>query len=403
MIGVTKLVCGSATVSEAIKYCDGATGVPAHLLQFTSGNRPIVVWNSTNRCNLVCRHCYLSAGPSAGLPDELTTQEAEAMIEDLAGMDVPALLFSGGEPLLREDLFHLAEYAGERRLRPIISTNGALITEEIARRIKEAGIAYVGVSLDGLREVHDRFRGVPGAFDAAVAGIRNSLAAGNKTGVRFTLNTANHRQLPELIDFAVSEGIQRFCLYHLVYAGRGKTLVEQDPGPEEKRQTIQFLINKARELDREGVEFEILTVDNHADGVYLRNYIARHQPERLSEVEQLLRMHGGCSAGRKIACIDARGDVHPCQFWTHVTLGNVKETPLSAIWQEKDNDFLNRLRDMQAHLQGKCGECAMADVCGGCRIRAEVVAGDVWGEDPACYLTPEETMAAREKAVSVAG
>jgi radical SAM protein with 4Fe4S-binding SPASM domain len=403
LIGVTKLVCGTATVSEAIKYCDGATGIPANLLQFSAGDRPVVVWNSTNRCNLVCRHCYLSAGPSAGLPDELTTTEAEAMIEDLAQMRAPVLLFSGGEPLLREDFFHLADYARQHGLRAVVSTNGALITEEVAQRIKEAGIAYVGVSLDGLREVHDRFRGVPGAFDAAVAGIRNSLAAGNKTGVRFTLNSTNYRQLPELIDFAVGEGIQRFCLYHLVYSGRGKTLVEQDPGPEEKRQTINFLIEKAKQLDRNGIEFEILTVDNHADGVYIRNYIAEHQPERLAEVEQLLRMHGGCSAGKKIACIDARGDVHPCQFWGHLTLGNVRQKPLSAIWRDKDNSSLNQLRNMKTHLRGKCGNCSFMDICAGCRIRAEAVSGNLWAEDPACYLSREEVETQAREAVPSAG
>jgi radical SAM protein with 4Fe4S-binding SPASM domain len=345
----------------------------------------------------------VSAGPSAGLPDELSTEEAKAMIEDLAGMRVPALLFSGGEPLLREDFFDLAKWAGERRLRPIISTNGALITDDVARRIKDAGVAYVGVSLDGLREVHDRFRGVPGAFDAAVAGIRNSLAAGNRTGARFTLTAANSSQLPELIDFAVAEGIQRFCVYHLVYAGRGKTLMDQDTSPDEKRRTIQSLIEKARDLDAKGVEFEILTVDNHADGICIRNYIAEHQPERLSEVEQLLRMHGGCSAGKKIACIDARGGVHPCQFWTHVSLGNVREKPFSLIWSDDGNAFLGQLRDMKAHLRGKCGECARAEVCGGCRIRAEASGGDVWGEDPACYLTLEEIGAREREAIPGTG
>ncbi|NLY55006.1 MAG: radical SAM protein [Firmicutes bacterium] len=389
MIGCTKLLCGQATVSEALNYGRDTRKLPPHLLQFSSDARPLVVWNTTNRCNLLCEHCYINA-EDRDYSGELTTEEAISFIEDLGEMQIPVLLFSGGEPLLRKELFDLGRMAAEKGLRPVISTNGTLITPEKAKAIKEAGFQYVGVSIDGAEKKHDEFRGVPGAFQKAITGIKNSLEAGVKAGVRFTVNAKNIDDLPVVMELVERERIPRFCMYHLVYAGRGKEMLELDTTHAQKREIIEFLVRKSFELKDKGLEIEILTTDNHADGVYIYQYVLKHLPERAEEVWQLLKMHGGCSAGVKMSNVDPFGNVHACQFWGHRTLGNVKEQKFSEIWRNSQDEFLVMMRDKAAHVKGRCAACKYTSICGGCRIRAEVVHGDMWAEDPACYLTDEE-------------
>jgi Fe-coproporphyrin III synthase len=386
MIGCTKLLCGTATVSDVVKYGRSSANLPPQMLQFSSDATPLVVWNTTNRCNLSCKHCYIDAEDRA-YAGELTTAEAKAFIDDLAQIKVPVLLFSGGEPLMRNDLFELGAYAQERGIRPVISTNGTLITPEVAKRIHDTGFQYVGISVDGNEDVHDHFRGRKGAFAVTLAGIRNSLAAGNKTGLRFTVNKLNYHTLPDILDIIEKEGIPRFCMYHLVYSGRGKEMAELDTTLEQKRETIEFLIEKTLDFHRRGVEVEILTTDNHADGIYIMQYFERHQPERVDEVKQLLEMHGGCSAGQKMANVDPLGNVHACQFWGHKTLGNVREKTFSEIWQKTQDEFLLNLRKKESLVEGRCGQCRYKNLCAGCRIRAEATSGNLWGEDPACYLT----------------
>jgi len=386
MIGCTKLLCGTATVSDLVKYGRNSQDLPPEMLQFSSDATPIVVWNITNRCNLSCQHCYINAKDEA-YQGELTTAEAKAFIDDLAAIRVPVLLFSGGEPLLRADMFELGLYAKSKGIRTVISSNGTLITPAVAKRIYDSGFQYVGISLDGVEAVHDSFRGKKGCFAAALEGIRNSLAAGNKTGVRLTVNNLNYDSLPEILDLVEREGIPRFCLYHLVYAGRGREMAALDTDAAQKRQMMDLLIEKTLDFHRRGVEVEIMTTDNHADGIYLLQHVERTHPERVDEIKQLLSMHGGCSAGQKVSNVDPQGNVHACQFWGHQTLGNVRQKPFSAIWQKSEDEFLLKLRDKSDYLEGKCGECRYKKLCGGCRIRAEAISGNLWGEDPACYLT----------------
>lgn len=387
MIGCTKLLCGTATVSEVIKHQAGDT-VPAPLLQFSDINRPLVVWNTTNRCNLRCQHCYIEARDEF-YRDELTTDQAKRFIEDLAQIKVPVLLFSGGEPLLRHDIMELGKLASQKGLRPVISTNGTLINDSLAREIKEAGFQYVGISIDGLPATHDRFRCKEGAFDEAIKGIRACTKQGIKSGIRFTVNRANQMDLPGILDLVEKEGIPRFCMYHLVYAGRGKDMMDLDTDHREKLQILDLVIEKTLDLHQRGVEVEILTTDNHADGIYIYNRIKKLAPQRAPEVVQLLQMHGGCSAGTKFANVDPRGNVHPCQFWQDYTVGNVKENPFSEIWNG-DDPLMVMLRSKAEHLKGRCGECSYKTLCGGCRIRARAVNGDIWAEDPACYLSDHE-------------
>ena len=387
LIGFTKLLCGTATISDVMRQRHGHGAMPANLLQFSSERSPVVVWNITSQCNLKCRHCYIEA-TEAAKDNEMTTADGMAFIDDLAEMKVPVLMFSGGEPLVRPDLFELAAYAVEKGLRIVLSTNGTLIDDFTAQLIKEAGFQYVGVSIDGCEETHDMFRGEKGAFAAAIAGIRAAKAAGNRTGVRFTLNSLNKRDLPAVLDLIEQEKIDRFCMYHLVYAGRGGDMKNLDVTLDEKREVAQLLIDKALDFDRRGVELEILTTDNHADGLYLLDYIAKTNPARVPEVRQLLELHGGCSAGDRMADVDYLGNVHPCQFWSDLTLGNVRERKFSEIWNdlEANDGILSRLRTKPAQLNAQCGKCSQNRLCGGCRIRASVD-GDIWGDDPACFWT----------------
>jgi radical SAM protein with 4Fe4S-binding SPASM domain len=388
MIGITKLLCNTATVSEVIKYSGQEGKIPPNLLQFSEINRPLVVWNTTNRCNLKCRHCYINA-EDRSYDGELTTDEAKIFIQDLAAMKVPVLLFSGGEPLVRKDIFELGKMAADLGLRPVLSSNGTLIDEDKALKIKEAGFQYVGISIDGAKKTHDAFRGFDGAFDAALQGIRNCLNIGLKTGIRFTVNRFNQGDLPEIIDIVEQNQIPRFCMYHLVYSGRGQELIDMDTSLKEKRAIIEFLGKKAVDLKEKGVEVEILTTDNHADGLLLLNYMREKEPSRAEEIIKLLEMHGGCSAGTKFANVDPKGNVHPCQFWQDYTVGNIRETPFSQIWNSQDA-LMVKLREKHKHIKGKCANCAYNSLCCGCRIRARAVNGDIWAEDPACYLSLEE-------------
>jgi radical SAM protein with 4Fe4S-binding SPASM domain len=387
MIGCTKLLCEWASVSAAI-HQEVAAADP-RLMGFCNDLRPLVVWNTTRRCNLACRHCYLDAQDCAG--PELTTAQARDFIADLGRMKVPVLLLSGGEPMLRPDLYELIAMAREAGVRPVLSTNGMLITPEAAGRLREAGIRYVGVSLDGLPETHDEFRGRRGAFDQAVAGLKNALAEGLHTGVRFTVNAHNYQDLGPLLDRVRDLGIPRFCMYHLVYAGRGDA--GMDLTPDQSRSVIELVMERTVRYHREGAGLEILTVDNPGDGIAIYQRVLEANPERAEAVYRLLEQHGGCSAGIKIANVDPEGNVHPCQFWTQATLGNVTERPLSEIWADESIALLAALRHREEHLQGQCADCAHQRVCGGCRVRALAVSGQVWAEDPACYLTAEERAA----------
>ncbi|HUT37014.1 MAG TPA: radical SAM protein [Planctomycetota bacterium] len=388
MIGFTKLLCGSATAAEAARQ-QASGHVEPGLLHFSTDERPLVVWNVTHRCNLRCVHCYLDADRRA-FDAELNSEEAIHLINDLAALRVPVLLLSGGEPLLRKDTLGLAHYAREKGIRPVLSSNGTLITHELAARIRAAGIQYVGVSLDGLEATHDRFRCKPGAFRDAVAGIQACHAAGVKAGIRFTLNAHNLADLAGVLNLVEELRVSRFCLYHLVYAGRGDHLKDHDVTPTQRRQAVQLLVDRVLDWDRRRVPIEVLTTDQHADGVFLHACLAERAPKRAAEVRRLLQRQGGCSAGCKIASIDPLGNVHACQFWGHATLGNVRERRFSDIWRDPADPLLCQLRSKLHRVKGKCARCVHKDICGGCRIRAEAVYGDLWAEDPACYLTEQE-------------
>jgi 12,18-didecarboxysiroheme deacetylase len=390
MIGISKLYCGTVEPSDALRYSRSSKDLPSHLLQFSEDKKPVVVWNITQQCNLKCVHCYAHA--KAGLQDnELSTEEGKRLIDDLSAMGAPVLLFSGGEPLMRKDLPELAAYAIEKEMRAVISTNGTLIDKEKARIFKDIGLSYVGISVDGNKAINDKFRGVDGAFDMAMQGIENCQAEGIKVGLRFTINKFNAEQVPFLFDLLEERDIPRICFYHLVYAGRGSSLVNDDLSHEETRKTVDLIIDRTKELHGKGKPKEVLTVDNHADGPYLYLRLLKEDRERAAEVLELLKMNEGNNSGRGIGCISWDGEVYADQFWRHKSFGNVRSRPFSEIWTDLSDPLMKKLKNKKAHVTGRCARCQWLDICGGnFRVRAEAVTGDLWAPDPACYLTDEE-------------
>jgi len=390
MIGISKLYCNTVEPSDALRYGRDSGKLPSHLLQFSKDKKPVVVWNVGQRCNLKCVHCY-SQSKDIEYPGELNTKEAKAMLDGLAEFGAPVILFSGGEPLMREDLMELITYAKDKGLRAVISTNGTLITEEKAEELKQFGLSYVGISLDGLRETNDKFRGIEGAFDDALQGIRNCLKLGIKVGLRFTINKRNAQDIPGIFELIEKEKIPRVCFYHLVYSGRGSRLMEEDLTHEETRNVVDLIIDKTKEAHERGHKIEVLTVDNHADGPYIYQRLLKEDPKRAAEVLELLEWNEGNSSGHGLACISWDGAVHADQFWREYTFGNVRERKFGEIWEDKSNSLLAKLKDKRHHVKGRCSKCKWLDICGGnFRARAEAYYGDKWEPDPACYLTDEE-------------
>ncbi len=390
MIGISKLYCGTVEPSDALRYGRDSGKLPSHLLQFSKDKKPVVVWNVGQRCNLKCVHCY-SQSKDIEYTNELNTKEAKAMIDGLAEYGAPVILFSGGEPLMREDLMELIAYAKDKGLRAVISTNGTMITEEKGEELKKFGLSYVGISLDGLKETNDKFRGIEGAFDDALQGIRNCLKLGIKVGLRFTINKRNAQDIPGIFELIEKEKIPRVCFYHLVYSGRGSRLMEEDLSHEETRKVVDLIIDKTKEAHNRGNRIEVLTVDNHADGPYIYQRLLKEDPKRAEEVLELLKWNEGNSSGHGLACVSWDGAVHADQFWREHTFGNVRDRKFGEIWEDKSNELLMKLKEKKLHVTGRCSKCKWLDICGGnFRARAETVHGDIWEPDPACYLTDEE-------------
>ncbi|MEE9398699.1 MAG: radical SAM protein [Dehalococcoidales bacterium] len=378
MISITRLLCETVGPGDHLRY--ERKDIP----------RPVVVWNCTRQCNLSCIHCYASADNKKA-PEEMDTASGRTFIRDLADFGVPVILFSGGEPLLRKDLFSLASLAREMGIRVVLSTNGTLLTEKVAREIKKIDFAEVGISLDGIGANNDHFRGRNGAFEAALAGIRNCVTLGLRVSLRLTITRFNYQAIPAIFQLVEDEGIDRVCFYHLAYSGRGSSLQEEDINHAQTRSVVDTICEHAVDLYRRGLHKEILTVGNHADGIYLYLKLRDHNPQRADEVLELIRTNGGNNSGIKIGAVDDRGNVHPDQFWWHHSLGNVLQRKFADIWTDTSEPLLRGLKNRKGLLKGRCARCQYLDLCNGnLRVRAETVFGDVWAEDPACYLTDTE-------------
>jgi heme d1 biosynthesis radical SAM protein NirJ len=350
----------------------------------------VVIWNLVRRCNLTCRHCY-SISTDKDFPGELSTGEIHAVMDDLRAFGVPVLILSGGEPLLRPDLFAIAARAKAMGFYVGLSSNGTLVDAPMADRIAQAGFDYVGISLDGLRATHDRFRGREGAFDASLAGLRLCRDRGVRVGARYTMTEDNAQDLPALLRLLDAEGIDKFYFSHLNYAGRGNKHRADDARHRTTRAAMDLLFETAWEHARRGLRKDLVTGNNDADGVYLLHWVREHFPEMAAPIEARLAQWGGNASGINVANIDNEGNVHPDTMWWHHRLGNVRQRPFSAIWQDVGDPLLAGLKRRPRPVTGRCGACRYLAICNGnTRVRAQQLTGDPWAEDPGCYLTDGE-------------
>jgi len=366
MIGISKLYCGAVEASDPLRYGRHSKDLPSHLLQFSKDKKPVVVWNVTRKCNLRCVHCY-SHSEDRNYAGELSYDEGITLIDDLARFGTPVILFSGGEPLVRPDVLELIQNAVDRGLRAVLSTNGTLITKMIAKKLKEIGLSYVGISLDGLDDRHDAFRGVQGTFLKVMKAIRNCMEMELKVGLRFTITKRNFGDIQGIFDLVEEQRIPRICFYHLVYAGRGTELIQEDLDNFQTRDVIDLILERTKRLHQIGIPVEVLTVDNHSDGPYTYLRLLKEDPDRAAQVLELLQMNEGNNSGRGIGCVSWDGEVHADQFWRHYSFGNVRRRHFSEIWTDSSDEFLTKLKEKKKHVKG-----------------------DVWAPDPACYLSDEE-------------
>ena len=377
MVGISKLYFGTIEESDKLRYRKGAH------------RKPVVVWNCTPTCNLACSHCYAAF---AGEQKVLNTEQARAVIDDLAAFGAPVILFSGGEPFTRPDIRTLAAHAKSKGIRVTFSTNGTLIDDELADWIRDLGVAYVGISIDGTEAIHDAFRRRPGAYQASLAAIRRLRDRNVKVGLRVTMTRDNVRSIPAIFELMRTENVPRICLYHLVYTGRGKEIAATDLDHAEARAALETILAESKKCFDAGFPVEVLTVDNHCDGIalYLRMKAEGHP--NADKALELLTLNGGNSSGQGIGCISWDGTVYPDQFWRNRPVGNVLEKPFSEIWgNPAPGSLLDLMRRKKELVKGRCRACRWLDLCGGnFRARGEAVTGDLWGEDPTCYLTDAE-------------
>ncbi|WP_069807479.1 radical SAM/SPASM domain-containing protein [Vulcanisaeta thermophila] len=379
MINISNIALGMGTVSLSIK---GHDYVKAHR-EFTDISRPLIFWNITYRCNLKCLHCYINA--IQGLSrDELTTEEALRVIDDAHELGVPLLIISGGEPLIREDFEVLARRAHDHGIPISLSTNGTLISEKWSEKLGELGVRYVGISIDSpIPEVHDKIRGVVGAFDLALRGIKNVMKVGIPVGIRTTVTKLNIDHAHEVVELAHKIGVSRVAFYHLVPSGRGKSIMNLLPSGDQLLRFLMRLINIAAKYR----DVEILTVDNPSDGVVAALLTSEDEGEFLQKLRLVARM-GACSAGRKVMSIYPNGDVYPCQFFNDKPMGNVRRDRLTEIWLKPrmNTELVIRLRERRYGESSPCGRCPYLPYCGGCRVRAGAFNNDPWSMDPICTL-----------------
>ncbi|MEM4702761.1 MAG: radical SAM protein [Archaeoglobaceae archaeon] len=336
-----------------------------------------VVWDITYACNLRCKHCYATAGKP--LENELTTEEAMDVIDKLDRLGVTIIAFSGGEPLVRRDIYELTKYAAEKGIYVAIATNGIMINDEVARKLKESGVSYLQISLDGMRETHEAFRGIKGIFDRTVEGIKNAVKNGFFVNVSMTVTRYNYGEVEEVIKLCEELGVNWFMHYNFIPTGRGKEIVEADITPEQREKLLRMLyernFNSNISLLSTAPQFARIALQC-SGSIIPTHFYNVNAGERLKQLAEFI---GGCGAGRFYFAIKANGDITPCVFFPLV-VGNVRFDDLEDLW--KNNRVFEDLRNKDK-IEG-CGECDYRYVCGGCRARAYNYFGDYLKPDPGC-------------------
>jgi len=339
----------------------------------------LVAWETTRNCNLACVHCRASAtrGP---YPDELDTAEALSLLDQIAEVGKPIIILTGGEPLLRSDIFKIARYGTDLGMRMVMALNGTLITAKVARQLKEAGIQRISVSLDGSSaETHDRFRQVKGAFEGALKGIDLLKKAGLDFQINTTITKTNLEQIPKIQQLAVDLGAVAHHIFLLVPTGRGKYIVDQEIDAAEYESTLNWFYDQ-----REKTPLQLkATCAPH----YYRILRQRAKQDGISvsfQTHGLDAVTRGCLGGIGFCFISHRGMVQPCGY-LDLNSGNVRQTSFAEIWYH--SDIFLQLRNYD-RLKGKCGSCEYKRVCGGCRARAYEATGDFMSEEPLCSFQP---------------
>lgn len=357
---------------------------------------PVVIWNLIRRCNLHCKHCYATS-LDIDFDHELSTEQVKHTLDDLKQAGVSILILSGGEPLMRPDIYEISAYAKKLGFFVALSTNGTLITEQNIAQIKAADYQYVGISLDGLEQYHDEFRRQKGSFKASLHAIDLCKQVGIKVGMRLCLTQDNEHQLPAMLELMQAHQVDKFYMSHLNYAGRGKRNAERDAHFAMTKNAMNLLFEQAWQDILQGKDTDFVTGNNDADGVYLWHWANQkfaEQPEyqaRLANLKQHLINWGGNASGVNVANIDNTGDVHPDTYWWDHTLGNVKHDSFSTIWHLSQDPLMQGFRQKPRPVKGRCQQCQYLAICGGnTRTRAFAQTGDVWAEDPGCYLTDAE-------------
>ena len=385
MIDLSKLI-SSETDPNSIRYAKDCSNTRTGVRH---GMGPVVAWNITQRCNFKCSHCYSSAY-TGSREDELTYEQMTVIVDQMKAMNVPVILLSGGEPMMKDCFFDIVTYIREAGIKVSLSTNGSLITEEKAQQLKNLGISYVGISLDGTETVNDEFRGVTGAFKMTLKGIENCHKVGQKVGLRMTINKKNVKEVPAILDLMEAHEVHRICFYHLVPSGRGSEIKDLILTSEETRDFMDGLIKYTEDALARGLKKEILTVTNHADGPYLYLNYQEKNPELAQNIYGQLSNNKGNRSGIALMNMDWHGNVYPDQFSKHQCLGNAVSTPLTDIWVT-ESETLKALRNKREHITGRCADCRWLDICGGnLRARAYHMTGDQWASDPGCYLEDSE-------------
>ncbi|WP_374378111.1 heme d1 biosynthesis radical SAM protein NirJ [Pseudomonas fluvialis] len=376
-------------ISQYLRAVAGHSPAP-RVAKPGSTRAPVVIWNLLRRCNLTCKHCYATSADSE-FRNELDTTEALGVIDQLHEAGVRVLILSGGEPLLRDDIFQLADYARDRGFYVALSTNGTLIDEQNIERIAAADFDYVGISIDGLEAVHDEWRQLKGSFAASMHAIDLCRARGIRVGLRTTLTQHNYPQLPALLELMRAHDVQKFYLSHLNYSGRGKRSRGADAHAQMTRDAMWQIFERAWQDVEAGRDTDFVSGNNDADAILLLQWATeRLTAAQLAALEDMLRAWGGNASGAGIANIDNIGDVHPDTYWWQHTVGNVRRQRFRDIWLDNPQPLLQQLRQHPRAVGGRCGECRWLAICNGNTRTRAWAAGDLWAEDPGCYLSDAE-------------